>query len=567
MATKIAAYANCDDVIIFWKIDALIPNCLGFALERETIGDNGERTRVFLNNRTGFAGQGKKDEQRSSTEWPFQRFSWTDHKMDLGGRACYRVTPVIRDSVGTLQLAIDLRSDWTKELLLTGEVGDGMECYFNRGLVISQFMSRYLHNLQNQTGKTWPQTLKLFKDTLEQHETPIRQFLSGDLRQALVNLLEKTKKDKGHIYTALYELEDGELIDELLKLKKHAHVILANGSVDKVGKDQNKEARDRLTNKVDLYDRMTSPKGLGHNKFLVVCDKDKHPIAVWTGSTNWTKTGLCTQINNGFIIRNAATAQIYLDQWQRLLDAKSAFTDALVAANTQPKASQIGQSKLDIWFTKTKGKVDLDALNQIILNAQEAVLFLMFSPGKKELYKTIVDRWKNSPNLYMLGVVSDQPNLDDETKLDATIFGTSGKKGLGLKIVQPEGIATPFASWAETVTRNDFKANIGNAIVHSKLVVVDPFTNPIVITGSHNFSTNASAKNDENFVIVRGNTNLALAYASHIQSVYHHYRWLSFLSYKLSKGQDPWQYLVNSDGWQTYRLKGDYLKEMNFWVR
>src|SRR6267378_6846954 len=58
-----------------------------------------------------------------------------------------------------------------------------------------------------------------------------------------------------------------------------------------------------------------------------------------------------------------------------------------------------------------------------------------------------------------------------------------------------------------TVTRNEFipmqGGVVGFAIVHSKLIVVDPFTNPVVVTGSHNFSGSASSKNDENFVIIR----------------------------------------------------------------
>ena len=61
-----------------------------------------------------------------------------------------------------------------------------------------------------------------------------------------------------------------------------------------------------------------SPGALGHNKFLVRTDKDGKPVAAWTGSTNWTPTGLCTQVNNGLLIEDPAVAQVYLDQWHRL---------------------------------------------------------------------------------------------------------------------------------------------------------------------------------------------------------------------------------------------------------
>src|SRR2546427_10294732 len=56
-----------------------------------------------------------------------------------------------------------------------------------------------------------------------------------------------------------------------------------------------------------------------------------------------------------------------------------------------------------------------------------------------------------------------------------------------------------------------------------------PFTKPVVVTGSHNFSSSASRKNDENFTIIRGNHDLALEYSVHILSVYKHYRWMVYL--------------------------------------
>ena len=75
------------------------------------------------------------------------------------------------------------------------------------------------------------------------------------------------------------------------------------------GAFENKEARKRLLKKgVDVQvarkDRFISPGALGHNKFLVRTDKKGKPISVWTGSTNWAPTGLCTQVNNGILIEN-----------------------------------------------------------------------------------------------------------------------------------------------------------------------------------------------------------------------------------------------------------------------
>jgi PLD-like domain len=97
-------------------------------------------------------------------------------------------------------------------------------------------------------------------------------------------------------------------------------------------------------------------------------------------------------------------------------------------------------------------------------------------------------------------------------------------------------------------------------IVHSKAIVVDPFSDDCaVITGSHNFSVSASDKNDENLVIVHGNTKLAQAYALHINGVYDHYSWRAYLA----SGGDPDQIYKPLNGWKP---GGSRAQELDFWM-
>ena len=170
----------------------------------------------------------------------------------------------------------------------------------------------------------------------------------------MLDFLDKARTAKGHIFGALYELDDDELVGALGKLGARGHLVLANGSIqakkgekaaDARKRDQNKDARKALkAKKLEITDRMVSPGALGHNKFLVLTNAKKKPRAVWTGSTNWTSTGLCTQVNNGLLVENAAFAQVYLDQWERLRDAKSAFPKALVTANSKAKPATLGEA-------------------------------------------------------------------------------------------------------------------------------------------------------------------------------------------------------------------------------
>jgi phosphatidylserine/phosphatidylglycerophosphate/cardiolipin synthase-like enzyme len=585
MSTRIGLIANCDDAVIFWVIDQPIEGCWGFALEREQSRHDGSIARVTVDNRVGFEKDNpQRGDHKPSNVWPFQRFWWADHSVNSGDRVRYRVTPMVFDGSRLVEHVAE-RSGWTDWAELAGDAGDRMSAFFNRGLVISQFMARYLEKLRvEQSLATRLEALRAFKKSLDDHEIPIRKFLSGVLRDKMLQLLKNAKTSKQHVFGALYELEDDELLDALEALGARGHIVLANGSIKKKKGETAAEARKRDQNKVgrkrlrdaglEVVNRFVSPGALGHNKFLVFANGTTRSKAVsaWTGSTNWTTTGLCTQTNNGFYVEHAGFAREYFEQWGRLAQAKSEFPPDLATANSRTKPVQVGKSATKIWFSRTRGRVDLAAIDDVIRGAKEGVLFLMFQPGNAGALGTINALRQKNSKLYIKGVVSTLPPKEDEQlpeNASVTIHSDGGTKGLSFDVVQPSGINTPFASWAATVTRDEFlnKAPIGFAIVHSKLIVVDPFTRPVVITGSHNFSTNASTANDENFVIVSRNERLACAYGAHILSVYQHYSWMAYVAAKQKKHQNPKAFLSENDAWQAPLLRGRPKKELDFWVR
>jgi hypothetical protein len=514
VSTKLAVYQNGDDALLVWSVPAPIAGCLGFAIRRE-LTRGGHTHATWLVNHSGFQGQAHADgEVRPSTEWPFQAFSWTDHDVGQGDSVRYRVVPVLRGADGKLARHDGMRSDWAPTP--GAQAASPFRAFFNRGYVISQFMARYLA----QSGKT----PKQFKDGLNaDDERAIRAFLAGDLRTQLLALLADALATPGvHLHAALFELGDPELLAGLIGLGPRAHVVLANGSVKHKGEDENSDARTKLgAAGVEVDDRMIGPSSLGHNKFLVVTDAAGTARLVWTGSTNWTPTGLCTQLNNGLLIDDAAIADVYLQHWKLLRTAKSVFPKDLVDDNSQAKPA----GGATVWFTRTHGKVDLAALKAEIDGAQHAILALMFMPGAKGVLPDLLRR-DQEPGLFVRGVVSELPKgPTDESVVDVTIVGDGAPQTHRLDVIQPEGIQHPVAGWAAEVTHRQFVKDVGFAIVHSKVLVIDPFSDaPTVITGSHNFSESASTSNDENFVVIRGDKALAQTYLVNVLGAWRHYR-------------------------------------------
>ena len=550
---KIQVCHSGDDVFIGWKPDGFIQDCRGFALLRRRNGvEECISTWVGFENQTHTEG-----ERRYSTSWPIQKYQWTDYMASPGDRVQYRVVPVVGPDKDHLLPKTSLASDWTKEIRLEQQVDKGIEVYFNRGIVAAQWVSRRLgitdHDLKSGT----------LEKVIETPGDSFRDYLMGPLGKKLLEVLDEVAKDKREIYAALYELDDKALETALGKIGKRAHVVLANGSVKKKGLDQNKDARAALKDQIDLRDRMVSPRALGHNKFLVICDGNSRPASVWTGSQNWTKTGLCTQANNSVLIHDREIAAQYRAQWDALANAGDATPPDLKTANSTPRDQAISGAPSRIWFTPTVGQVDLKQARQLILGAKQAILFLMFNPGPKDtLLNEIINAARRSPKgkrLYIHGAINQDPSTE---KSNVELFDESNWESADYEVVLPAAI-DEATDWFAREMRKLPKAN---AMVHSKVVLLDPFSaHPILLTGSHNLGPKASGTNDENLLIIRDAPGLAGAYAANIMAIYNQYRW-RFRRHTQPKAK-RWNGLKDNDTWQNGYLKpgSRALREIDFW--
>ena len=79
---RVKVYHNGDDVFIAWKPAAFIPKGRGFALLRRRNG-----VEEVVSTWVGFVGeQHKEGERRASTNWPIQKYQWTDYMANPGDK-------------------------------------------------------------------------------------------------------------------------------------------------------------------------------------------------------------------------------------------------------------------------------------------------------------------------------------------------------------------------------------------------------------------------------------------------------------------------------------------------
>jgi phosphatidylserine/phosphatidylglycerophosphate/cardiolipin synthase-like enzyme len=570
MAIEVIVHPGVDSALIAWR-SSFVADCRGFALRRcikrspdsprspNTVDDASPDgfAEEIVASWVGFADGPEVEEgtRKPTTEWPIQKYLWSDFAVNPRDVVAYRVSAMLRSEAALQESATDA-SDWTEAVEIGAETAGRASCYFNRGIVASQWLARALPE--------HAPTTRLAK-AIADPQDPIRRFLAGPIRDKLVALLTTAAADKAHVYAALFELDDPELIPLLATLKKRAHIVLGNGSVKKKGQDENDDARQTLA-ACDLKDRMTAPRALAHNKFLVICDKDKNPQAVWTGSTNWTKTGLCTQANNALLIENPALAQFYLQQWKTLASDGDDSPPELYSSNGTPRVSSKAKGTT-VWFTPMHEGLDLEQAGKLIATAKQGILFAMFNPGPRgTLLNDIIELASPSspsfkPELYIQGVVNQNPGTD---KNPVVLFNRGERIEANADVVLPAAIPGRFAYWAKEV----LKLPTAHAMVHSKVVVIDPYgDDPVVMTGSHNMGPKASGVNDENLVIITGNRDLASQYAGKIMEIYAQYRWRQ--SVQAQDGHPKWAGLADDDAWQIKDPSQPYdkrrLRELAFW--
>jgi phosphatidylserine/phosphatidylglycerophosphate/cardiolipin synthase-like enzyme len=585
MTIELKVYDNGDHTCLVWLPTSAeaIPNCLGFTIHRTLKPATGGAPQdTYLHGFVGFSDDDKLD-PNAPWKHPLQRYMWWDYLVSPGDEVQYSIVPVVGPDKDHLTLSPADGSAQTPPMTITGQASAHISAYFNKGIVSAQWVSRALASVDKGAK---------LDALIAQTGNSLRNALSGMLRPQLLNLLDDVKKNDGEIYAALYELNDPELIPALVALGQKSHLILGNGAFNSKKPDENSALRTQLRGKVDLHDRLVGSGHFAHNKFVVACDASGKPQRVLSGSTNWTKTGLCTQANNGIIVDDPDLGAHFIDQWNLLKAAGNAYPATLMQANATSKSFNVDGGSITQWFAPTDKGEDLDYARKLINGAQEGILFLFFNPGAFEpdddperwtlLQNILARHQQGSPNydadLYIHGVVNQEiPGLTtegpekpskhaagDPTNPSPVKLYDGGKTApipVPYESMVPKAIKDAFHDWASEVMNQGVH-------VHSKVIVIDPFgRNPVVITGSHNLGYKASTKNDDNMMIVEDNAPLAASYAANIIAIYQTYRWNTYVD---AHAKDPqvWHGLVNTATWQDSYLKpdGDDLAEIKFWL-
>jgi len=527
----VKAYTGSNSVLLALNIDdSMRSGLLGFAIERVDVATGKRR---WLNGLLNFPGVSRPPGVPTPTNLaPIQKFRWADYTTTAGESYQYIVNPVY-GAPGNLKLAPGPTITVQPRPMAGRHI-----VHFNRAAAASQAFSRAFRDVDLEIDAARK------AGRLSEYRLPPKalKWLSDGLLEEITSFLARATDATWAIDIAIYEYELAEIAREVeaalgrgvqVRVLYHARPNDPQTAINEATLSKIPAAQKRA--------RVTS--SIFHHKFIVLSRIKKgqrEPVAVLAGSTNFTENGIYRQANVVHIVDRPDTSREYLALFDQIFNGASlADTRRFINVNDRIDLT----APFFTGFSPRTKPEDLDAFKTLIGGAQRDVLFCTTF----NLDDGIEDALIGQPNDSVLrfGIENQRSRI--------TGFHADRTANFAAAAWLKDGL--------EGFLKESTKGQRGNILIHTKVVVVD-FTsdNPVIISGSHNLSKAASQSNDENFLIIRGDTDVADAYGCEVLRIYDHYRFRFKASQPAkARGFRPFT-LDPDDSWTNSYFKPDSLK-------
>jgi phosphatidylserine/phosphatidylglycerophosphate/cardiolipin synthase-like enzyme len=289
-----------------------------------------------------------------------------------------------------------------------------------------------------------------------------------------------------------------------------------------------------------------------HDKFLVQLQAGQ-PKKVMMGSANFTTGAITSQANLLHIFNSPELAQLYLTQKQ-LLQSNPTIADT-AKKDQWSKSISIGNTKVRVFFSPetndskktTPARLALTPVTDAIKKAKQSILFCIFTPTDKPILEAIFK--KAGEGKMMFGLVNsigksaptgDTKRQDVFAKVEIYNRSKNNKDVFSHRAFDrgntPNGFWTEISNIKKEMqlqldddgeggTQTSSSGTAPEVYIHHKFIVIDGETNnPVIYTGSANFSGNSCYNNDENMLEIKGSPELAKTYLAEFMRLYEHYR-------------------------------------------
>jgi phosphatidylserine/phosphatidylglycerophosphate/cardiolipin synthase-like enzyme len=318
-----------------------------------------------------------------------------------------------------------------------------------------------------------------FNRSVDQNYSYVKDavFLDHSIDDTLVAYINRAKKS---IDVAVYNLNNAGFTANISQALNNAHNrgvvvrLIGDGSTANLGLND-------ISGPSVLKSPTSAVYGIMHNKFFVFDANSNNPdeAIVWTGSTNLTENQVHVDPNNVIIIQDQALAKAYTLEFEEMWGSSGKYPDGIKSkfgsfkTDNTPHFFNIGGELVELYFSPSD-QVQTEII-KTIESCDYSTYFGVYTFTRTEISNALIQQ--HNAGRYVAGIFGDN----------------SGSS------------ATPYNNLVSAIGASKIKAYSQSHIYHHKLCIVDPntpFDDPIVLTGSHNWSKSANEDNDENTLIV-----------------------------------------------------------------
>ena len=500
------------------------PGLLGFALRRE---DHTEGEKYWLSGYKTF----KTVEPfpppgmlYSTRQHPIQGFTWSDFSAKPEHDYTYEVlalrgTPASPEEADNV--AVKIRTE--------SEHGRTHHVHFNRGAAASQEYTR------------------LFGDKRPDEVGPAAfTWLSRGAAESIADFVGRAVGPGWGLRVGAYEFTDEIALKALGAARdRGADVEVLYHAKD----DEQKIANETAIQKFGL-ENICSPRSaqgltLSHNKTIVLT-KAGTAQAVLTGSTNLSVGGIYGHSNVVHVCERDDVAAKYLWLWNELRKNTPKSADAGVLAGKTPLPGDPLAQQITAIFSPRDSLQALDWYAEQAKGANDA-LFMTFAFGMNQRFQ---DAYQNGTAKLRYALMesmsgptrtkaqreANEAAIIQLRKMKANKFAIGSRLGKGA-----------FNHW---LVEQLSGLNVNVRYLHTKYMLVDPLgANPLVVSGSANFSEASTTNNDENMLIIRGNPRVADIYLGEFMRLYRHFAFRDWLTQHPEADEVQVGHLDETDQW------------------
>jgi hypothetical protein len=279
------------------------------------------------------------------------------------------------------------------------------------------------------------------------------------------DIIKRIDKVEGTLDIAMYNTTRSTIVQAI------SRAVLRGVAVRYIADDETSNSALQGTLSFPVFFR--SGSGIMHHKFVVGDADDEAKAWVWTGSTNFSTNQLATDPNHAYVIHDHALALTYRNEFDEMWGSVANHSD-----------SRTGE-------LKTNNSCHLFEINGIRIES-------FFSPSD-ETNCHILEAIQSADHHIQIGLLL----LTKDDLIDEMI--ALHHRGVDVRVIVEDESSSSYAlsklrNANVKVVIHDF-----SPIFHHKYAIIDEgymASDPMVITGSHNWTWSADNINDENTLII-----------------------------------------------------------------